>query len=133
MASSLCGVRMWNISCRAHTGSCKSAHENQELKLVTVASSTTPPEVLDRLYSQPFHYYQKFHDQELEAISNGTNGTKIITIPEHVAATIFGEQECAFVRRESDSEPTETEALCCDGGATSSLSSSFINCTDVTA
>ena len=123
---------MWNISCRAHTGSCKSAHENQELKQVTVASSTTPPEVLDRLYSQPYHYYQKFHDQELEAISNGTNGTKIITIPEHVAATIFGEQECAFVGRESDSESTETEALCCDGGATSSLSSSFINCTDVT-
>ena len=67
----------------------------------------------------------------MEAICNGTSGTEIITIPEHIAATIFGEKECAFVGRESDSDSTETEALCCDGGATSSLSSSFINCTEV--
>ena len=119
---------MCNIWCRAHMGSCKSAQENQEPKQVTVASSTTPPDVLDRLYSKPYHY---FVNQELEAICNGTSGTEIITIPEHIAATITGAQECAFVGRESDSDSTETEALCCDGGATSSLSSSFINCTEV--
>ena len=56
---------------------------------------------------------------------------EIITIPEHIAATIFGEQECEFVRRESDSDSTEPEALCCDGGATSSLSSSFNNCAEI--
>ena len=128
MATSICGVRMCNIWCRAHMGSCKSAQENHEPKQVTVASSTTPPEVLDRLYSKPYHY---FVNQELEAICNGTSGTEIITIPEHIAATINGAQECAFVGRESDSDSTETEALCCDGGATSSLSSSFINCTEV--
>ena len=131
MASSLCGVRMHNISRRAHTGSWKSAHENQEPKQVTVASSTTPPEVLDRLYSVPYHRKQMLDIQEVEAICNGKSGTEIITIPEHIAATIFGEQECAFVGRESDSDSTEPEALCCDGGATSSLSSSFNNCAEI--
>ena len=60
----------------------------------------------------------------MEAINNGTEGTDIIIIPEHVAATMFYKNECAFVGRESDPDSTETEALCCDCGATSSLSSS---------
>ena len=56
---------------------------------------------------------------------------EIIIIPEHIAATIFDKNECAFVGRESESDSTEPEALCCDGGATSSLSSSFLNCSEI--
>ena len=49
----------------------------------------------------------------------------------HIAATIFDKNECAFVGRETESDSTEPEALCCDGGATSSLSSSFLNCSEI--
>ncbi len=40
-------------------------------------------------------------------------------------------KECAYVGRESEVESAEPEALCCDGGATSSLSSSLMNGSDV--
>ncbi len=41
-------------------------------------------------------------------------------------------KKCAYVGRESDIGSAEPEALCCDGGATSSLSSSLMNCWEVT-
>ena len=49
---------------------------------------------------------------------------KIITIPERIADAIFDKKECAFVGAESIIESAEPEALCCDGGSTTSLSSS---------
>ena len=67
----------------------------------------------------------------METINNDTEGMEIIIIPEHIAATIFDKNECAFVGRESESDSTEPEALCCDAGATSSLSSSFLNCSEI--
>ncbi len=57
-------------------------------------------------------------NQELEAICNENSGTEVITIPENIADTIFGEEEFAFFRWESETDSTETEELCCDGGAT---------------
>ncbi len=67
----------------------------------------------------------------LDAICAGRAGTEIITIPEEIADVIFDKKECAF-GRESELAQAEPEALCCDGRATSSLSSSFLNCSDVT-
>jgi hypothetical protein len=57
------------------------------------------------------------------------NCMKIITISKIIADVNFGWKESAFVGQESEHDSAETEALCCDGGATSSLSSSFLNCT----
>ena len=51
-----------------------------------------------------------------------------------VADVIFYQsvKECANVGRESDIDSAESEALCCNGGAISSLSSSLMNCSEVT-
>ena len=46
--------------------------------------------------------------------------------------TFFGKQEHAFVEQESKLSSAEPEALRCDGGAASSISSSFLNRTDIT-
>jgi hypothetical protein len=53
-----------------------------------------------------------------------------ITISDHITYTLFYTKERAFVGRESDldHDSTESEVLCCDGGATSFLLSSFMNC-----
>ena len=61
--------------------------------------------------------------------------TKIVVkniLPKTIADYIFGKEECAFVGQESELNSAEPEALCCDGGATASLSSLFLNCTDIT-
>ena len=55
---------------------------------------------------------------------------EIISIPERIANVIFEMEECAFVGQES-SDSTTPDALCCDGGATSSLSSSVMNCSEI--
>ena len=47
------------------------------------------------------------------------------------ADVIFGVEESVFVGRESN-DSTETEALCCDDGAISSLSSLFMNYSEIT-
>ncbi len=49
-----------------------------------------------------------------------------------IADAICDKKECNFVGRESELAQTEPVALCCDGGATSSLSSSSLNCAEVT-
>ena len=61
-----------------------------------------------------------------------TTVVKKIILSKRIADYIFGREECAFVGQESELSSAEPEALCCDGGATSSLSSSFLNCTDIT-
>jgi hypothetical protein len=67
----------------------------------------------------------------LNAICKGVSGDEIIEISDYVTNVIFYEKEYAFVGRESELNSAEPEALCYDGGATSSLSSSFWNCTDI--
>jgi hypothetical protein len=53
-------------------------------------------------------------------------------VPDIIANAIFDVKESVFVERESELNSAEPEALCCDGGATSSLSFSFLNCSEVT-
>ena len=60
------------------------------------------------------------------------NCMEIITISKRIADVIFGWKERAFVGQESEHDSAEPEALCCDNGATISLSSSFLNCTGIT-
>ena len=131
MACSPYGVREHETLCRAHEGSWKQTHVNQGSKQVTVASSLTPREVIDKLYSKPYHQHQMYANQELPTNCDGDCGMEIITIPDYLSDTIFDENEFAFVGQEGEPDSTESEKLCCDGGATSSLSSSFINCSDI--
>ena len=63
--------------------------------------------------------------------SEDNNGSEKIILSKRIADYIFGREECAFVGQESELSSAEPEALCCDGGATSSLSSSFLNCIDI--
>ena len=49
------------------------------------------------------------------------NGSEKIILSKRIADYIFGREECAFVGQESELDQAEPEALCCDGGATSSL------------
>ena len=126
----MCGVRELDISCSAHIVTGEQASEDQMAKQVTVASSTTPME--RDLYSVPYCRAETLNNKLLSAICKGKSGTEIITNPERIADVIFDKKECAFVGRESELNQAEPEALCCDGGATSSLSSSFLNCAEVT-
>jgi hypothetical protein len=48
-------------------------------------------------------------------------------IPGRMADLIFEMKGCSFLRQESEFDSAEPKALCCDGGATASLSSSFLN------
>ena len=81
----------------------------------------TPPDVFDGLYSIPYSRQQTIEDPMFTADSGANDGMEIITIPERIADVIFDGEESAYVGRESD-DLSEPEALCCDGGATSSLS-----------
>jgi hypothetical protein len=87
------------------------------------------------LYSVSYNRKDLLQFKLTDAICKGKAGTEIITIPEGnqgIADVIFAKKECAFFGRESELAKAEPEALCCDGGATSSLSSSFLNCSEVT-
>ena len=128
----MCGVREQDNSSSAHIVTEKPASAVQTSKQVTVASSTTPMERYEGLYSIPDYRRNNLHHLMLDAVCKGKAGNEIITIPEGIADLICDKKECAFVGRESELAKAEPEALCCDGGATSSLSSSFLNCSEVT-
>jgi hypothetical protein len=90
MACSLCGVRGLDMPCRAHAETWKQAHENQRSKQIMVASSLTPPEVLDGFYSVPYQKdSKKLQNRILKAICEGIDGTGIITVPEIIADINF--------------------------------------------
>ena len=136
MACSLCGVRGLDIPCSAHIRTGSQTCENQrskDSKQVTVASSTSPYERFDGLYPIPDYRRATLENKMLDAICKRVAGTEIIIISEKAADVICDQSagECAYVGRESEIDSAEPEALCCDGGATSSLSSSLMNCSDV--
>jgi hypothetical protein len=134
MACSLCGVRGLDIPCSAHIRTGSQTYENQRSKQVTVASSTSPYERFDGLSPIPDYRRATLESKKLDAICRGVAGTEIIIISEKAADVICDQSagECAYVGRESEIDSAEPEALCCDGGATSSLSSSLMNCSEVT-
>ncbi len=76
--------------------------------------------------------FQSPANQVSEDEYEDNNGSEKIVLSKRIADYIFGREECAFVGQESELNSAETEALCYDGGATTSWSSSFLNCTDTT-
>jgi hypothetical protein len=134
MACSLCGVRGLDIPCSAHIGTGSRTYENQRSKQVTVALSTSQYESFDRLYPIPDLTKQTLDNKLLDTICKGILGTEIIEVSDKIADVICDQsvKECAYVGRESEIDSAELEALCCDDGATSSLSSSLMNCSEVT-
>ena len=60
-----------------------------------------------------------------------SKGREKIILMKRITDYSFGREECAFLGQESELNSAEPEALCCDGGSTS-LSSSSLNCTDIT-
>ena len=132
MARSLCGVPGLINDGSAHSRTGSETTVDQGSKQVTVASYTIPMEHYDGIYSMPYIDFQSPANQESEDESEYNNGSEKIILSERIADYIFGREECAFVGQESELSSAEAEALCCDGGETSSLSSSFLNCTDIT-
>ena len=92
----------------------------------------TSKDVLDKLYSTPYNCEETIEDLISKSKLKGTFGDEIIEITKTLFDAIFEGGESVFVGRESETDTEEPEALICDGGATSSLSSSLLNCTDVT-
>ncbi len=85
------------------------------MKQVTVASSTTPLEIYDELYSEPYFKKQIFENQILND-GHKENSREIITISKTIADAIFEFKTSTFVGQESELGSAEPEALCC--GAT---------------
>jgi hypothetical protein len=120
MVWSLCGVPGLNNAGSAHIRTGSEISVEQKSKQVTVASSTTPLEIHDVLYSKQYFKNQTFEDQNLNG-GHEENRMEIIRISKRIADVIFGWKESTFVGQESELESTEPEALSCDNGATSSL------------
>jgi hypothetical protein len=79
MVWSLCGVPGLNNAGSAHIRTESETSVEQKSKQVMVASSTTPLEIYDGLYSNPYFKNQTFEDQILND-DHEENGMKIITI-----------------------------------------------------
>ena len=93
----MCGVRELDNSCSAHIVTGEQASEDQMAKQVTVASSTTPMERYEELYSVPYCRKETLNNKLLSAICEGKRGTEIITIPERIADVIFYKKEGHFL------------------------------------
>jgi hypothetical protein len=93
-----------------------------------IASSTIPLELCDE-YSTPFDSQDLRKAQEILCKETVNDEDEDIVISEKVARAIKGEAEFAFLGEEFTSTE-EIKPVICDGGATSTLSSSFENYTD---
>ena len=93
-----------------------------------IASSTIPLELCDE-YSTPFDSQDLQKVQEILCKETVNNEDEDIVISEKAARAIKGKAEFAYLREEFTSTE-EIKPVICDGGATSTLSSSFENCTD---
>jgi hypothetical protein len=93
-----------------------------------VASSTIPLELCDE-YSTPYDSQDRQKVQEILCDDTVDDENKDIVISEIAARAIKGEAEFAFLGEEFTSTE-EIKPVICDGGATSTVSSSFENRTD---
>jgi hypothetical protein len=134
MACCLCGVRGLDIPCSGHIRIGSQTYGNQRSKQVTVASSMSRYESFGRLYPIPDLRKQMREDKLLDAICKGKSAAEIIEISDKIADVICDQsvKGCANVGGESEIDSAEPEALCCYDGATLSLASSLMNCSEVT-
>jgi hypothetical protein len=124
----LCGMQSRDNHCstRDETGS-ETAVE-QLSQQVKIASSTIPLELCDE-YSTPNDGQDLQKVQETLCKDTVNDEDEDIVISEKAARAIKGEAEFAFLGEEF-TFTEEIKPVICDGGATSTLSSSFENCTD---
>jgi hypothetical protein len=93
-----------------------------------MAASSTRPEECYANYSSPTIYPMQ-HRHEILCAGTTADGSEEHYISKKIADTILYKSEFAFMGMESD--PTnETTFVICDGGATTTLTSSFENCAD---
>ncbi len=95
---------------------------------VIIASSMIPLELCHE-YSTPYDSQDRQKVQEILSDDTVDDENKDIAISEIAARAIKGEAEFACLGEEFTSTE-EIKPVICDGGATSTLSSSFENCTD---
>jgi hypothetical protein len=93
-----------------------------------MAAWSTRPEECYANYSSPNIYPAQRRREILRAGTTASESEEHI-ISKKIACTILYKDEFAFIGMESD--PTEESTfIICDGGATTTLTSSFENCTD---
>jgi hypothetical protein len=127
MGNFLCGVPCRGSHGSAHNGVGSETAAEQMSQQVMAASSTRPEECYAN-YSSPTIYPMQ-HRHEILRAGTTDDDSEEHTISKKIADTILYKSEFAFMGMESG--PTdETTYVICDGGATSTLSSSFENCTD---
>jgi hypothetical protein len=116
----------WLFMGTTHTVSESKTSREYLSKQVMIASSTTPREDSGRLSPTPKeaqgNKLNKFED------AKGQDGVEIIKISDEAAKALLEGRECALMG--SETHPDMDCALVVDRGATSTLSSSFENCTD---
>ncbi len=95
---------------------------------VMIASSMIPLELIDE-YFTPYNSPDRQKVQDIPCDDTIDEENKDIVISEITAHAIKGEAEFAFLGEEFTSTGG-IKPVTCDGGATSTLSSSFKNCTD---
>jgi hypothetical protein len=93
-----------------------------------IASSTFPLELCNE-YSTPYDSPDRQKAQEILCNDTVDDGNKDNVISEITPRAIKGEADFAFIREEFNSTE-DIKPVTCDGGAMSTLSSSFENCTD---
>ena len=116
----------WLFMATTHTVPESETSREYLSKQVMIASSTTPREDSGRLSPTPKEAHgiklNKFED------AKGQDGVEIIQISDEAAKAMLEGRECAFMGSEIHYDMDRV--LVVDSGATSTLSSSFENCTD---
>jgi hypothetical protein len=115
--------------CSTHNKPGSKAAVEKLSQQVMIASSTIPLESCDE-YSTPSNSQDPQKAQEIPCEEIVNDEDEDIVISEKAALAINWEVEFAFVGEKSFISTGEITPVICDGGATSTLSPSFENCTD---
>ena len=128
MGNFLCGEQSRGSHCCAHSGVGSETSEDQMSSQVMAASSTSPEECYAD-YPSPNNYpTQDLH--EILCAGSTDDDSVEYTISAKLARAVMAQGEFAFVGNESVPN-NETSYVIVDGGATTTLTSSFENCTDI--
>jgi hypothetical protein len=128
MGNFLCGVPCRGSHGSAHNGVWSETASEQMSQQIMAASSTRPEECYAN-YSSPTIYPMQ-HRHEILRAGTTIDDSEEHTISKKIADTIRYKGEIVFMGMESI-QTDETTYVICNGGATSTLSSSFENCTIV--
>jgi hypothetical protein len=139
MTGSPCGVRRLGLPQSAHirtgSGTCEKLRITGPNRF-TAAWLMTPLEICDGFHSNPYSRQPTHENGLLKAAHENEDSTEITIISKRIADVIFYWKECAFVGQETElgliRQNQKRYGVRCDGGATSSLSSAFLNCPGIT-